>query len=300
MRREELFGILGQIDDRFIIPARRERRSIPWQNYVGVAAALCVIVTGVWVLVHMGSSGRTLLPGKPTDPTSATTAPSDPTDESTEPTTPTETDPTGSTEPTQDEELQQYIEDWENYCSIPLTFMIIPGYDPDPHVTYEYAGKDFDESGMIAGNYYAVDDGEVYYLTDEHLRLEKVTAEHIYYVMSSDPSAVYRCTLHGEEHTLIYRSDFGSINQVYYSGIDSNGQLILLEEGEYRRAITYDISTKTTEVLLERVKGGIFYRPHSLDYTAENKGPVLQIMYKDENGGYVYENYLIEEGRYLP
>ena len=155
-----------------------------------------------------------------------------PTDDTTEPTVqtqpPTQTDSPKITEPIQEtmsaEELQ-YFEDWEAYCSQPFTLMIIPGYEPGN--TYEYAGKDFDESGMIAGNYYAVDDGEVYYLIDQRLLQTKVTAEHIYYVPSSDPAAVYRCTLHGEDHTLIYRSDFGTINQVHYNGTDSDGQLLL-------------------------------------------------------------------------
>ena len=127
MRREELFEILGQIDDRFIIPARRERKVIHWNHYVGVAAALCVIVGGVWFLLHMEGSGIGLRPGMPTDPTVVTTAPTDPTDESTQPTTettaPTETEPTESTDPSTEPPPSTFdIDTWKQYSHQPETY----------------------------------------------------------------------------------------------------------------------------------------------------------------------------------
>lgn len=198
----------------------------------------------------------------------------------------------------QGDQLHAYLEAWEAYSNQPFTFIVIPGYHSGN--TYDYAGKDFDKAGLKEGYYYAVDDGAVYYLTDQHLAVIDVTAEHIYYVMSSDPTALYRCTLHGEDHTLLYRSNFGNINQIQYSGIDSEGQLFIVEAGACYRVIMYDLASETEEVLLERIpKGGIYYRPHSLDYTSENKGAVLEIIYYDDNGHHT-DIYSIEEKRYIP
>ena len=271
MRREELFDILGQIDDRFIIPARRERRSIPWQHYVGVAAALCVIVTGVWVLVHMGSSGITLLPGKPTDPTSATTAPSDPTDESTEPTTPTETDPTGSTEPT----LPVFdIDAWKQYSNQPETYRVIRGYDPQS--SYDYPGKGFDRSQMVEGGWYILDDGQIIPMAVQ-FSVWHVSSEYLYYVLPDQPRTVYRSDLHMEEITVIYESEYGDIGYIQFSGFDANGQLVLLEGGN--RIVFYDISTGDIEVALEagNIKWVVSYSPvdYCQDWASKVYNPII-------------------------
>lgn len=264
MRREEFFDILGQIDDRFIIPARRERRVIPWQNYVGVAAALCVMVTGLWLLIHMGSTGIGLLPGKPTDPTHITIAPSDPTEESTEPTNPTETI---FPEP---ELAPDAYASFRRQC-YPFRF------DGDrPTALY-----DIDTSQCKVGLLYVYDtvQKQVHQITDQELVEGDCffsTLDHLYYRLQADPSAIIRSDYSGENQTVIYRSNYGRIDGADYYGTNPEGKIITRENNN--RVCMYDIATETATVLMERYHiASALYSEDSVYFIGEKRyeGPMI-------------------------
>ena len=294
MRREELFEILGQIDDRFIIPARRERKVIHWNHYVGVAAALCVIVGGVWFLLHMEGSGIGLRPGMPTDPTVVTTAPTDPTDESTQPTTettaPTETEPTESTDPSTEPPPSTFdIDTWKQYSHQPETYRVIQGYDPQS--SYDYPGKSFDRSQMVEGHWYILDDGVIIPMAVQ-LSVWHVSSEHLYYTLPDQPRTIYRSDLHMEESSVIYQSEYGDIGYIQYSGFDANGQLVLLEGGN--RIVFYDIATEELEVVLEasEITWVFYYSPVDTyhDWTSQIYSPT--IMWKGSINGGDHSEYI--------
>ena len=285
MRREEFFDILGQIDDRFIIPARRERRVIPWQNYVGVAAALCVLVTGLWILIYMGSTGNSLLPAKPTDPTQVTTAPSDPTEESTESTAPTETEPV---EP----ELTP-----EQYGMSPKQYYPFRFDGGAPSFRY-----DIDTSQCKVGLLYVYDtvDNQVLQISDKVLVEEDcffATQDHLYYRLEEDPSAIIRSDYFGENQTVIYRSDYGRIDGAHYYGTNLEGKIITRENSN--RVCMYDIANKTVIVLLERYNIiSALYSEDSAYFIAEEKyeGPLIfWVGQTDANGAVDEYLYCIDE-----
>lgn len=195
-------------------------------------------------------------------------------------------------------ELLLYIQKWETYCQKPFTYIV---FNYDPSQEYDYPGKAFDRSSMEKGHYYAVDDGDVYDISDQHIIAQDITSEHIYYVLSNDPSAVYRCTLHGENHVLLYRSEFGSISSIQYSGTDSSGQLFLSEANKTYRFTQYDIPSGSVQLLKDTdQKAGFVYYPHSLDFTAKNLGPVVEIAYQDESSVWNFDLLVIETGECGP
>lgn len=215
--------------------------------------------------------------------------------------------PTGDTaEPTivttestaENTKLLLFIQKWEVYCQKPFAYIM---FNYDPSQEYDYPGKAFDRSFMEEGHSYAVDDGDVYDISDQYIIAQDITSEHIYYVLSDDPCTVYRCTLHGENHVLLYRSEFGSISSVQYSGTDSSGQLFLSEVNETYRFTRYDIPSGSLQLLKETdFKAGFVYYPHSLDFTEENLGPVLQITYQDEEAAWKSDLLVIKTGEYGP
>ena len=229
MRREELFDILGQIDDRFIIPARRERRSIPWQNYVGVAAALCVIVTGVWVLVHMGSSGITLLPGNPTDPTSAITAPS------TDPTQPSET----TVPTTLPQETQPYYSE--------LMVFLYEGKQPFQSVTVDVSQCQLDHL-----YYYYEKSGEVVPICDEPVACYGDNPSGFYFVKKAEPNKIYSAPLTNlAEQFVLNTSDFGPVCEIYAGDIGADANVLMLTV-DNKRGVLLDLASGETEVFIQQ------------------------------------------------
>ena len=191
----------------------------------------------------------------------------------TEPTTPPTTQPTTppTTQPTSPTTIHDtFDEAWKAYSYTPLTYLLIPGYDPTED--YEYHGEDFDRSDLVVGYYYGVDDGDVYLIADQPLLAEDVTSEHVYYVLSGEPTKLYRCSLHGENHTLVYESDHGNISYVQYSGVDANGELFICENKD--RIISYDLPSGTTDVVMtaHEIQWVYFYMPVS----REDKGPYIE------------------------
>ncbi len=228
-----------------------------------------------------------------TQPVAISPGPQISTQPATEPTTPPTTQPTTAptTQPTTPTESVDF-EAWKAYSYTPLTYILIPGYDPTQ--SYEYHGEDFDESGLVVGHYYGVDNGDVYPIADQPLLAEDVTSEHVYYVLSSEPTKLYRCSLHGENHTLVYESGHGDISYVQYSGVDANGELFICENKD--RIISYDLPTGETDVVMtaHEIQWVYFYRPVAYETATEDKGPFIE--WKGSLDGekyYMYNTYYL-------
>ncbi len=213
----------------------------------------------------------------------------------TEPTTPPTTQPTtpSTTPPTSPPTIYDYLDEaWKAYSYTPLTYILIPGYDPTQ--SYEYHGEDFDESGLVVGHCYGVDNGDVYPIADQPLLAEDVTSEHVYYVLSSEPTKLYRCSLHGENHTLVYESGHGDISYVQYSGVDANGELFICENKD--RIISYDLPTGETDVVMtaHEIQWVYGYMPVPLGSEIDDKGP-----YFDWKGSMDGEKYYMYNRYYM-
>lgn len=139
----------------------------------------------------------------------------------------------------------------------------------------DYPGElTIDTSAMEVDLLYFIDfeTGKIVQITDSPVLTSPVrTSEHIYYVLESQPTKVWRCDYDGDNHTIVYESDYGAVTYLRYYGTDANGKLILCEE--QNRIISYDLATENLELLMEAFFiEQFFYSPTSLswDYLIKN------------------------------
>ena len=196
----------------------------------------------------------------PTEPVSDTTPPTTATESTAAPTEPM---------PTAD---PQEVEAYQQYSSAPFTYKVCC-YKPTAE--YDYPGKAFDRTNMVTDYFYGIDDGDVYLISDQPVLRWDITKEHVYYVTSTEPTKVYRTNLHGQEKTVVYSTENGSVTWVEFSGKDANGKLIIAED--QRRIVEYVLSSRTTKVLLEAYHIPYFtYSPYPEILGGDNsKGPAI-------------------------
>lgn len=171
----------------------------------------------------------------------------------------------------------------------------------------DYPGElTIDTSAMEEDLLYFIDfeTGKIVQITDSPVLTSPVcTSEHIYYVLESQPTKVWRCDYDGDNHTIVYESDYGAVTYLRYYGTDANGKLILCEE--QNRIISYDLATGNLELLMEAFFiEQFFYSPTSLswDYLIKNvskgdMGPTIfwtGVLHEDDpKKPYDYSYYFI-------
>lgn len=116
-----------------------------------------------------------------------------------------------------------------------------------------YYGKRFTTDGMQDGRLYAVDDGEIYTITEQEVPFHGYDHDfinnYIYFVLKDDARKVWRTDHYGNELTLIYESQHGDISWVRCHPLGFPGRLLILENDN--RGIFYNLTTQKVTVLLE-------------------------------------------------
>lgn len=277
--------------------------AVDWKKYIWMTAVIAVAT--ILLIVALGSViARTPKkdPGESTGAPTVTTGDNSPSSQMTAPQTtakPTETNappttrPVETTQPTQpptepSEPVQTVT--WQEYNQTPETYMVFRYY---PGGEYDYGGKPFDTSELNNGDFYAVDDGVVYEINASYTPYWFTTCEHIYYAEKRS-NEIYRSDLHGGDDVVIYTSQDGTVGGFQYVGTNSQGKLIILEDGS--RIVLYDIATGATEVLMEAYYiSGFTYVP----YTIED-AQIMDQFGTDFVGSAIYwQGYLNEADNYL-
>lgn len=301
-------NVMGALPVTEMTVKKRTRLPEPVVRFLATAASVALLLGACWggyayfralydgPLFH-GSHSTLTDPfgttGKPTNPTE--------TQKPTDPPKPTETTPP-TTDPLPTDPVYDMM--WKEYNKHPDTYTVFR-FSGDHEILYP--GKAYDTSNMIEGAFYAVDDGDVYLITEEYVINWFVTSEHIYYIKKDDAAKVYRTDHCGGNLTVIFESENGSINCLQYFGTNSNGKLLMTEDQDQlitseskEQIIMYDIRTGETEVLMEVHEIGQFhYYPYSVLFdrvveqiSEEDLGPTIYwkgyIADNDVNGTYYY------------
>ena len=119
-----------------------------------------------------------------------------------------------------------------------------------------YTGKKFSTDGMKDGGLYAVNDGEVFVITEQYVsdwercivRGPVTYTSHIFYVLRDKPTKVWISDKDGKEQSLLYESSYGKI--ICMDHRDDTPETLYIAENQ-NRIIAYDMQTKSIEVLLE-------------------------------------------------
>lgn len=150
-----------------------------------------------------------------------------------------------------------------------------------------------DTSAMDIDLVYFVDfeTGKIVQITDSPaLTIPFATSEHIYYVLESEPTKVWRCDYAGENRTVVYESEYGSVTHLQFYGSDAGGKLILCEDRN--RIVSYDMTTGELYVLMVAYRiNQFYYSPSSL-----NDFDFVYQLYEDELGPLIFWTGALNEG----
>ena len=126
------------------------------------------------------------------------------------------------------------------------------------HTDYNdgYEGEEFTTDGMKDGGLYAVNDGEVFIITEQYVsdwercivRGPVTYTSHVFYVLRDEPTKVWISDKDGKEQSLLYDSSYGEITFLYHHS--DTPQMLYIAESK-NRIVAYDMQAKSTEVLFE-------------------------------------------------
>ena len=122
---------------------------------------------------------------------------------------------------------------------------------PDSEVMdFGYNGKPYTLKDLAENGLYAVDDGQVYTISNQTVSEWEWDQfnDYLYFVRQSDPRKIWRTDLHGQNPTVIYESQYGDINFLsYYRDQDSHDWLLLVENSN--RYAFFDMTAKKMTIM---------------------------------------------------
>jgi hypothetical protein len=280
--------------------------AVDWKKYIWMTAVIAVaVVLLIAALIGILSREPEDKPEESTGAPTVTTGQKTPSSQTTTPQTtakPTETNKSTETTvpPTTQPTEPVYDTTWLEYNRYSDTYIVIRFNE---NSEYDYPGRGFDYSGLQKDALYAVDDGDVYLITEQYATDWFVTSEHVYYVLRDEAKRVYRTDHYGQNCTVMYESAYGDVTHLQYHGTDQNGKLIMAEE--YNRIVIYDIISEACEVIMEAYRINSFhYKPHSVfddsvtaHFGTADLGPVIywngQLSESDPENRFGYQFYFL-------